>query len=305
MSVGAIDIGSNSILLTIADRGEPTAIPLKLIVDEAHVTGLSKGLAQGASITEEARARAYKVLKHYAGILKEHRVEEFKVVATEALRRAKNGGEVRKQIEDIFSAPVEIISGDREAELSFWSVQKEFSDSKAKKIIFDIGGASTELCLGNDQGIESSVSVKVGSVVLTEKFNLQKKCSPNPAKDYVMSLLREVPWLEKMEDTLGIGVAGTMTTLMAMEKKISAYDRKLVHNMSITREQTDHWLSEVCARDNVDRPSLVGLSADRADVFSGGIIILKSLIDYIGWKKVICMDAGVRLGVIYEMLKIK
>jgi exopolyphosphatase/guanosine-5'-triphosphate,3'-diphosphate pyrophosphatase len=304
LRVAAVDIGSNSILLTIAEVGSSKPIPLKIIFDEAHVTGLSKGLAQAASISENSQARSYKVLKHYADVLKTHEVSQFKVVATEALRRAKNGTEVRKKIEQIFSTSVEIISGNREAELSFWSVQKEFADRKQKKIIFDIGGASTELCYGSDEGIEQSISLKVGSVMLTEKFGLQKKGSAHPAKDYVMGLLRDVPWLHETDSTIGIGVAGTMTTLIAMEKKIKNYDRSLVHGCAISRGRVDHWLHEVISRDDIDRQSIVGLPTDRSDVFSGGIVILKSLVDFINWNEIYCMDSGVRFGLMYEMLGI-
>ncbi len=298
----AIDIGSNSLLLTVAELGKQSPIPLEILHDEANVTGLSKGLAKDGVITEQAFERSAPVLKKYRGIIQDLQATHVKTTATEVLRRAKNGDEVRKRIEAILEHPVELISGDREAELSFWSVQKELNDGRPK-LVFDIGGASTELCLGSYLGIEKRVSLKVGSVLLTEMYKLQNFCDPKPAIDYVRTLIHDIPWTTPPPACTGFGVAGTMTTLVAMELKLDRYDRTSVHGLSISRERLKNWLKFVCSRKTDDR-IVPGLTVKRADVISGGFSIAFALAEHFGWNEITCMDSGIRFGVLYELLGI-
>ncbi len=302
--VAAIDIGSNSILLTIAECGSPHPIPLKLITEEAHITSLAKNLGPDLSIKQEAEEKSLSVLKQYSDLISKNAVDEIRVVATEALRKAKNGAMVKAKIENLLKKPVELIPGDREAELSFWSVQKEFPDTKIEKIVFDIGGASTELCHGNASGIQHRVSLKVGSVLLTEKFHLQNRSRPDEASRFVRQLIRDVPWTSNVKNSIGIGVAGTMTTLLAMEYQLKDYDRNQVHQKSLSKSHLEFWMNEILLRDLSERKGLTGLPFDRADVFGGGLIIAHALLDFFQWPELICMDSGVRFGLLYEMLEI-
>lgn len=301
MRAAAIDIGSNSLLLTIAETGAPEKIPLKLIVDEAHVVGLSKGLAHGKIITDASFDRAAKVFERYAKLINENKCDRIKVIATEALRRASNGDAIKAQIEKILGQPVELISGPREAELSFWSVQKEHPDSARAKVVFDIGGASTELCLGSSTGIQQRVSLKVGSVVLTETFGLQTAKSTGEAVEYVRKLIREVPWLKSMPDSVGVGVAGTVTTLLGIHLGLKTYSRDKVHGAKISLNEVSKILDQVSALDTSDRAKIVGLPLDRADVFSGGASIVKAIMLELGWNEFMCMDSGIRFGALYEI----
>lgn len=299
--VAAIDIGSNSILLAIAEPGSAQAIPLKILVDEAHVTSLSKGVIQSKMISNASLERSFGVFRRYRELLDEFKIDRMKVVGTEVFRRANNGEDVRKKISEIIQAPVEIISGEREAELSFWSVQKEFSNQSAK-IVFDIGGASTEVCWGSENGIEKRVSLKVGSVVLTEQFGLNAKSKIEPALSHVKGLLREVEWTKSVPPTTGIGVAGTITTLFAVEQKLAHYSRSAVHGKTLSTERLQSWAEEVLKRTVQKRAELPGLPEDRADVFGGGLTIALALAQYFQWHQICCMDSGVRFGLLYEQL---
>jgi len=303
---GAIDIGSNSILLTIARRGQSlSGVPLEILVDEAHVTGLSKGLEQSGKISEERLKHSLEILQKYRKYLDQFKVAKFEVVATEAFRKASNGADAKLAVEKILQSPLEIISGEREAELSFWSVQKEHRDSAANKIVFDIGGASTEVVLGSNAGIQKKISLKVGSVVLTEKFELQKKSSSDDVLNFLRTFIHEnISWHDQAGSTLGIGVAGTMTTLIAIQNKMPVYDRNKVHGQKISIQDAQRILDLVLSKEGKDRSqSITGLSADRADVFGGGLSILVALSAAFRWSEVLCMDSGVRFGLLYEMLR--
>lgn len=302
MRAAAIDIGSNSILLTIAEPGSPKKIPLKILFDDAHVTGLSKGLAAGDMITEAAQERAFKTLRFFREKLDEFRPDIFKPVGTESFRRARNGEDVRKKISEILKTELEIISGQEEAELSFWSVQKEHPDAHASKIVFDIGGASTELCLGSEAGIQERVSLKVGSVTLTEKFKLQEGADFQFATEFVRSLIAENSWTKNVGKTLGIGVAGTMTSLIAIDLGLTDYNRDKVHGFSLPARDVFRYRDKMLSMPLADRKRVAGLQADRADVFGGGMVIAATICDYFRWDKVTCMDAGIRFGVLYKIL---
>jgi exopolyphosphatase/guanosine-5'-triphosphate,3'-diphosphate pyrophosphatase len=293
--VAAIDIGSNSILLTIVE----TSKPLKILVDEAHVTGLAKGLSKDGMIQRERIEKSIAVLQRYRKLLDEHGVTTLKVAATEAMRKAKNGSEVKSLVEEVLRAPVDLISGEREAELSFWSVQKEFQNTTAKKIVFDIGGASTELAYGAENGIEKRVSLKVGSVLLTEKFSLENSGAPEEPIEYVTNLLKDLDW--QTGPTLGMGVAGTVTTLFAIHQKLTTYNRLKVHGQTILRRDVEKILQDVLTRNLEERKNIEGLPFDRADVFGGGICIIDALMKHFGWNEIYCMDSGVRFGLIYEL----
>ncbi len=302
----AIDIGSNSILLTIAEVGTtPSGIPLRLLHDEAQVTGLSKGLSVEGFITETAQNRAQPVLTRYAKLIQEMKASATLVTGTEAFRRAKNGNEVKTSFEKILGSRIEIISGDREAELSFWSVQKELSAQNLDRLnlVFDIGGASTELCLGNSDGIQQRISLKVGSVVLAEKFKLNEVCDPAAAISYVQEMIdRDVPWKTNVFGSTGIGVAGTITTLIAMEQRIDPYVRAKVHGQSISVAEVRARLENLCSKTPSQRAEHPGLPIDRADVITGGVSIALGLMQKFEWPKIACMDSGVRFGALYELL---
>jgi len=299
--VAAVDIGSNSILLTIAEAGQSQPIPLKIHFDQALVTGLSKGLSSSGRITEESESRTAEGLKHFREQLDSYKPKKVRVVGTEAFRRGSNGEDVRKRFSEILGSEVEIIGGEREAELSFWSVQKEHPQTKTDKIVFDIGGASTEICLGNSNGVQQRVSLKVGSVVLTETFALQGSSKPDLADMYVKKLLREIPF-KGSQKSIGIGVAGTITSLIAVDQELKSYRRDRVHGFEISKDRVLYHRDSYLLLEPAGRRSLPGLQPDRADVFGGGLVIANAIIEFFGWDSITCMDSGVRFGLLYEEL---
>jgi exopolyphosphatase/guanosine-5'-triphosphate,3'-diphosphate pyrophosphatase len=301
--VAAIDIGSNSILCTIAERSNNSS-GYSLLYDEANVTGLSRGLGAGQLISSENLARSLRVIQTYKQKLDEFEPSRVQVVGTEAFRRAKNGEEIRNEISKCLGHEVQIIDGPREAELSFWSVQKDHPQFQIDKLVFDIGGASTELCWGNNQGIKERISLRIGSVVLTENFGLNVPASPDPAMDHLAGLLSALKWNEDAKKAIGIGVAGTMTSIIAINQSLSVYERSRVHGQSISRialhEMRDHFLKLSVS----DRTQVVGLEPARAEVFGGGLCIALALAEYFNWNSIECRDAGVRFGLIFEMLNL-
>ena len=298
--IAAIDIGSHSILLTIVEKDLKQHPPFKILCEQIGMTGLARGLHETNFISEQSANRSLQVLHKYHDLIEQHRVQNCCVVATEALRLAKNGADFKQKAEKILKHSIEIISGDREAELSFWSVQKEFLPKESQKVVFDIGGASTEISIGSSQGIEQKESLKIGSVILSEKFGLQSVSESTKALSYVLSILENRPW--KLLPSLGIGVAGTITTLLALEMNLTEYKRASVHKTELSTFRLKFWMEQILSMDLEARYRLPALPRNRADVFGGGLVIAYGLTQWFGWNKIYCMDSGVRFGLIYEML---
>jgi exopolyphosphatase/guanosine-5'-triphosphate,3'-diphosphate pyrophosphatase len=216
---------------------------------------------------------------------------------------------VKHLLEKSFGFPIQLISGKEEAELSFWSVEKEFPslDSKSK-VVFDIGGASTEIVWGNQNGPKEISSLPIGCVLLTEEFQLQNRSESDSAFARVREVFRESSFYKNISSSKqelshveGFGVAGTMTSLIAIEKNIAAYDRNKVHASSISRERVYFWRDHILSLSLEERKKVIGLEASRADVFGGGLVILSFLMEEFGWDRVRCADAGVRFGLLYQM----
>lgn len=297
--IACIDLGSNSFLLTIAEVNPSKAI--KIICDEAKVVGLVKKLDSNLCVSSEALDRAKTCLSDYRDQLEKHGATEVYAVATASLRRPKNSIEVKHVLEEVLGHFIEIISGEKEAELSFSSVRLDPLCPSGDKIVFDIGGASTEIIYGNDEKIERLISIPIGSVLLTEKFELDRPCLYFEALDFMKSSLSTLDFSQD-KDSKGIGVAGTVTSLLAAELQLKAYDRQRVHGQNLSRHKLEIWIEKISKMTLEERQQIVGLTPERADVFLGGLIIIFSLMLHFGWQNFQCFDTGVRFGLLYEKL---
>lgn len=298
--IACIDLGSNSFLLSIA-RLDSSG--LQVMVDECRVVGIAKRLTPEGRVSAEALERARKVLSEYRNLISEAKVDKVIAVATESLRRPTNGEAVKAQLENFLGHNIQIISPEKEAELSFWSVEKDPLSPPGKKLVFDIGGASTELIVGESKGIEVLTSLKLGSVVLTELFELERPSPYNAALLYCRKIIEESS-LSSSKVQNGIGVAGTVTTLLSVHHGIETYRRDLVHGASISKSDLRNWLDRIFSLDLEARKKIKGLPAERADVFGSGALIALALMEHFEWDKIWCFDTGVRYGLIYEELKL-
>lgn len=301
--IATIDIGSNSLLLCVAELNPSNAKDYTLLENQTRVTGLAKGLQSGSMISGPSLERSITALKDYRKRIENFQCEKIIAVATEGLRKAENAAEVKTLLEAALGHPISIIDGDREATLSFHSVQREHPQVHQTKLVFDIGGASTELAVGSEKGLRQITSLKVGSVLLTEKFQLQKASLERKqnAIDYVRELIRESK-ISLHEGSLGIGVAGTMTCLIAVAEEIENFSREKVHLKKLKSGKLREITDRVLSLSTTERERIKGLPPDRADVFGGGCCIATAICEYFGLSELICMDSGVRIGLLYEVI---
>ena len=271
--VAAIDIGTNSTNLLIVDpEGNE-------IVREVNVTRLGKGVASSGVLDDSAINSTVQQLAVYASLLKQHKVETFRVTATEACRRASNANTFLDQAETVLGKRPEIISGAEEGQLAFRGALSKLEPHKGITIVVDIGGGSTEVMIGQDNSLQHASSFPVGAVVLSETELHRDPPKPEEltnaiglVTDFMDDLVREQP--QVLDATRVVGVAGTIVTIAAVELGIARFDPVALHGMTLTREAAEDVFRTLATESLADRKSNPGLPAERADVIVGGCCAL-------------------------------
>jgi exopolyphosphatase/guanosine-5'-triphosphate,3'-diphosphate pyrophosphatase len=299
MPRAAIDLGSNSVLLTVlADDGA-------VVHDEARVVGLGKGLGDHGRFAPDRMAAAQAALADYANIARSMGVlpKQVQAVATSAARRAENAREWLEQIKALTGLHFRIISGDEEAQLTWAGVTSDIA-AEGQLIAFDLGGGSTEVVIGSQAGLEKRISLEVGSVRHTEAY-----LGTGIIREDQLSALREdlQQTIERIPFALGadvaIGVAGTVTTLAAMELGLRRWDATKVHKSPLSREALQRWSARLAAVDRAERVRLAAVCPERADYLVAGAEILVALLRASGLERLYASDRGIRYGLLTQRLR--
>ncbi|ORB42831.1 Ppx/GppA phosphatase family protein [Mycolicibacterium porcinum] len=280
--VGAIDCGTNSIRLLIADVVDGK---LRDVHREMRVVRLGQGVDATGQFAPEALARTESALDDYVALMAEHSVTAVRMVATSAARDAGNRDEFFAMTARLLGKVVpgsvaEVITGTEEAELSFRGAVGELDPAAGPFVVVDLGGGSTELVRGSTV-VEASFSADIGCVRLTERCLHSDPPTADEvgqaravARDGLAEALRAVP-VEGAHTW--VGVAGTMTTLSALAQRMTEYDPEAIH---LSRIGFDELLA-VCERligmTKAERLALGPMHAGRADVIGGGAIIVEEL----------------------------
>ncbi|WP_326545494.1 Ppx/GppA phosphatase family protein [Mycolicibacterium sp. ND9-15] len=283
--VGAVDCGTNSIRLLIADRVEERLVDVHR---EMRIVRLGQGVDATGQFAPEALDRTSAALVDYADLMRHHGVEKVRMVATSATRDAANREVFFAMTAQVLDAVVpgavaEVISGSEEAALSFRGAVGELSPAAAPFVVVDLGGGSTEVVLGGSNGadVTASYSADIGCVRLTERC--LHSDPPTPAeiaaarevvRDGLEQAFRVVP-VEKARTW--IGVAGTMTTLSALAHKMPAYDSAAIHLSRVPFGELRGVCDGLIAMPRARRAGLGPMHEGRVDVIGGGAIIVEEL----------------------------
>lgn len=299
MKVAAIDIGTNTILLLVAekdDRGE-----LRAVREEATITRLGEGVDKTRKLAPAAIARTHACLLQYASIVRELGAERVAVVGTSAMRDAGGGEEVRAKVRELFGVEARTISGEEEARLTFAGALSGL-DASGKVAMFDIGGGSTEIVVGEGGSVSASHSFDVGSVRLTERHVR----SDPPTRDELDAMTADARRAFASEPRLfeaargntkaPIGIAGTVTTLAAVALGLEPYDGARVHGHVMSASDVRAVVDRLAAMRLEQRRAVRGLEPKRADVIvAGGLVVLAAL-EALGADAMRVSDRGVRWG---------
>jgi len=305
--VAAIDIGTNSVLLVIAAAGAGGVQPL---LERATITRLGEGVDKTRQLAPSAVERNLACLRAYAEDLRAHGRPRLDVVGTSALRDAQGAQAFLDEAEQILGARPRVIAGEEEARLTFRGALSGLSLS-GKLLVFDVGGGSTELIVGDADAParpKSRVSLDIGSVRLFERY---VRSDPPAAQELaaieaqIAEQLSSAAPLSALEDgaqvTL-VGVAGTVTTLKALELGLSAYDGARVHGAVLTLSAVEELCARLAALPLEQRQRLPGLEPKRADVIVAGALIARDLVRRAGASQLVVSDRGVRFGLLEGLI---
>jgi exopolyphosphatase/guanosine-5'-triphosphate,3'-diphosphate pyrophosphatase len=298
-----IDVGTNTILCLIAEIRDTGRF--RVLDDLGEITRLGQGVDRTGLISAEGEQRSVQVLERYRDHCKNLGVEQIIAVGTSALRDAKNSGDVRARFRDTLGIDIRVISGDEEAAYSFLAVQRGLSLVGKELLVIDIGGGSTELIRGNEAGVSQAISFDLGSVRLTERYLHGDPVRPEEADQMTKAIDRELSLLAergiRVNSTVTlVGIAGTFTTLAAMEKKLERYSHGQVHGSILMLDGVRREIFVLREKTIADRKRIVGLEPKRADVIFAGACLLERIMTFWHSDRVVVSDQGVRYGLLHE-----
>jgi exopolyphosphatase/guanosine-5'-triphosphate,3'-diphosphate pyrophosphatase len=307
MRVAAIDIGTNTVLLLVADSG--VGFSLRPAVERATITRLGEGVDRTRTLSPAAVARTLECLEAYSRDVRELRADRVAVVGTSAMRDARGGDELRSRIKSLFGVEISVLSGDEEARLTFCGATSGLAiDPPADVAVFDIGGGSTEVVVGRVGSgmprIDFARSYDAGSVRLTERLLTHDPPSKEDA-DVLARTARatfaDVPPLSSPEPP--IGIAGTMTTLAAVSLGLETYDAARVHGHLMLVEELRRLVDHLTSVSVEARKRIPGMEPKRADVIVAGGVLALALLDRWGVSAVRISDRGVRWGIAEQLAR--
>jgi exopolyphosphatase / guanosine-5'-triphosphate,3'-diphosphate pyrophosphatase len=304
--MGFIDIGTNTILCLTAElKGDGG---FDVIEDLAEITRLGQGVDRTGYISLQGEERSLQVLRSYLERCRRRNVEEIIAVGTSALRDARNSAEVRARFKQQLGFDVRVISGNEEAAYSFLAVQKGLALGGQELLVIDVGGGSTEFIRGNAAGISRAVSINIGTVRLTEQFLHSDPVRKEECENMIAAIEKELarlpdPWLEAGSALSLVGIAGTFTTLSAVERKLLRYAHAEVHGSRVTLSEVRRQVALFQGKTIEERKGIPGLEPKRADVMLAGATLVERIMAAFHSEQVIVSDQGVRYGLLHECLK--
>jgi exopolyphosphatase/guanosine-5'-triphosphate,3'-diphosphate pyrophosphatase len=299
--LGVIDIGTNTLLLLVAERCADGQI--RAVTDVCRFGRLGQGLDATGRLHPDAIARSLVILREYRSLLDHHGVSRTRVIATEAMREAENASELVGPAASVLGTNIETIDGPREAELAYLAQTHSLPRLQGKPfVVADVGGGSTEIVVADGTKVASATSVPIGAVRLAERH----LTSDPPSSAEKAALAKDIdaalaPLALPSGVTL-VASAGTATNLAAADLALERYDSDRVHGHTMTPAALGKLADRLLAATAAQRREIVGIEAQRADVIPAGAAIFQRLVAKLAATEVVVSDRGIRWGVAYEQL---
>ena len=296
--LAAIDMGSNSFHLAIArvDHRE-----VKKVASMSEKVQLAAGLDENKNLTEAAQQRGLACLARFVGRLGSVQPNRLRIVATNALRQAKNGHEFIQKAAEILPKPIEIIAGREEARLIYLGVSHTMENS-GRRLVVDIGGGSTELIIGEEFEPIHTESLQMGCVAFTKKFFQDGEISPKAFEKALVAARKELSGIANTYKNEGwdtvVGSSGTIKACRQIIVNMGWSDDK----ESLTREGLDKLKDKLFKYKHVSDMEFDGLKEDRRAVLPAGIAILYAVFDVLEIDSLLYSDGALREGVMYDLL---
>ena len=306
MRVAAVDCGTNSVRLLVADVEGRSKVDLHR---EMRVVRLGQGVDATGVLAPEAIERTRVALVDYAATCRDLGVDTTcvgttRMVATSATRDAGNRGDFEAVVRESLGVAPEVVSGDEEAALSFDGATRALDPDDGPFLVMDIGGGSTELVLGTSH-VEAARSVDVGCVRLTERH---LRSDPPTAHEIALATsdveaalaqVREVVPVERARTA--VGLAGSVTTVAALALGLTAYDADRLHLSRVSAAQVAEVTARLLAMTRAERAALPVMHPGRVDVIGAGALVLDVLMARMGLSEVLVSEAYILDGIAWSL----
>ena len=303
MIIASIDIGTNTVLLLVAEinTSNQTLTPL---LNEYRMPRLGKNLESGGTIRNDRIEELFNILKDYQQIIDSNQTDIVLVTATNAFRIAANANEITQQLKVRFGFKVNIISGELESEYAFLGAVPPSAQEKLSLVI-DIGGGSTELITGKNNNIEYRKSFQIGSVSSTENYLKHSPLKTEELKNLdtaLSNIFREVE--NNLALDITFAVAGTPTTISCMIKDLKEFDESVVEGSSLSFSDLKQLSEELkLLTSNQIKRRFGNVMRGREDIILGGALILLKIMELLNISEVIVSAKGIRYGAVHKYLK--
>jgi len=298
MRYAVFDLGSNSIKCVMA---ETRARGVRILQEESISTRLAEHLIDTCELRPEAIARTLTALRHLRAKAAELGVEQFRAVATSAVRDSRNRREFLRAAKEVLGFPVRLLSGIEEAETIFSGVTADPHWRGKDIFIHDIGGGSAEWVQGRHGKMEKRISLPLGAVRLRERFLHTYPVAPDTAGLLVETIRAQIAH-PLAHYAVGprrlIGTGGTMTCLVAIHKKLASFDPHKIDHASLTIEQLYELLHSFTGRTLEQLRAIPGLPAKRADLIIPGTAVALATMELLGVRRLYVSVRGLRYGVL-------
>jgi exopolyphosphatase/guanosine-5'-triphosphate,3'-diphosphate pyrophosphatase len=301
--IAALDIGTNTVLLLIADVDGTTFHVLR---DDHAIARLGEGVDRTHRISDAAYERFLSILREHQKTIAEFKCDRIVACATSAMRDAENRDEIIERTKRDTGIEIEILSGDDEARLTYRGAVAGTSPhpspwkGEGVVVVIDIGGGSTEISVGTGDTFERGVSLDIGAVRLTERFFAATPIA-REAKEAARKLTRESLQnitLDVQPHAQLIAVAGTPTTLAAMHQNLQAFDAKKVHGYILHRQAIEELMDILFSASTAELlERFPAVNKSRADILPAGTLILAEVMDRLGAEHITVSTQGLRYGI--------
>ena len=303
--VAVIDCGTNTTRLLITDGGAGSGLERL-----AAITRLGRGVDAAGRLAPDSIERTLACLRAYRAAMDRHGVAAVRATATSAVRDSANRSDFAEAAEAVIGAPLEVLSGGDEAALSFRGAVSALDPAGGPFLVVDIGGGSTELAYGASECAEA-LSLDMGSVRLTEKYIRGDPPSPEELSSclsvvglHLDDAARAMTgFAAKPADCRLVGVAGTITTIAAVEIGLAEYDRDRIHHFRLSKAAVEDVFRTLATEPLADRLHNPGLEPGRADVIVAGVAILAGIMRYFGFGECLVSECDILDGLALSLLR--
>src|SRR5881628_2915482 len=305
MVLAGVDIGTLTCRLLIARVSE--AGRLTELHSDRRIVRLGEGVDHSRRLRVDAMDRVIGTLLEWRKVIETYQVDGQIAVATSAVRDAKNRDEFLGRIKREVGFEVELISGEEEARRTMLGMRSGLPDGVSSVLGLDIGGGSTEFMLDRPGSASMVRSIEIGVIRLTERM-----LPHDPPAERELQAAREAinketeqvrTWLGDFSGATFVGTAGTITTLAAMAQQLPVYEPARIHNYGLKLATVQKLERALLSRTKAQRRGMPGLELGREDVIVAGVLILRTVMETLGYRDCLVSDLGLREGILMDLAR--